>query len=160
MATAHLIHGYLGVGKSTFARQLESETGGIRLSPDDVMVTLFGHDPSVERFRESLHRVESLLDDLWPRILGAGVDVVLDFGFWRRHLRDAARTMAAEAGGDCKLYWVTCSDVVALARCLVRNGDLGDSIYIDENTFDLLKERFEPLGADESFELIETGDRS
>jgi predicted kinase len=32
MATAHLIHGFLGVGKTTFARQLEGRLPAIRFS--------------------------------------------------------------------------------------------------------------------------------
>jgi predicted kinase len=34
MATAHLIHGFLGAGKTTLARQLERELPAIRFGAD------------------------------------------------------------------------------------------------------------------------------
>jgi len=40
MPTAHLIHGYLGAGKTTFARQLERNIPAIRFSHDEWMVRL------------------------------------------------------------------------------------------------------------------------
>jgi tRNA uridine 5-carbamoylmethylation protein Kti12 len=42
MATAHLIHGFLGAGKTTFARQLERELRAIRFSQDEWMANLNG----------------------------------------------------------------------------------------------------------------------
>jgi predicted kinase len=35
MATAHLIHGFLGVGKTTLARRLEQMIPAIRFSHDE-----------------------------------------------------------------------------------------------------------------------------
>jgi len=35
MSAAHLIHGYLGAGKTTFARQLERDIPAIRFSHDE-----------------------------------------------------------------------------------------------------------------------------
>ena len=35
MAKATIIHGFLGVGKSTFSRKLEKETGATRLNVDE-----------------------------------------------------------------------------------------------------------------------------
>ena len=51
MPTAHLIHGYLGAGKTTFARQLERDIPAIRFSHDEWMVRLYGDDPPIERSR-------------------------------------------------------------------------------------------------------------
>ncbi len=34
-ATAHLLHGFTGAGKTTFARQLEAETGAVRFCQDE-----------------------------------------------------------------------------------------------------------------------------
>lgn len=42
MATAHLIHGFLGVGKTTFARQLEERLPAIRFSHDEWMARRYG----------------------------------------------------------------------------------------------------------------------
>ena len=81
MATAHLIHGFLGVGKTTFARQLEQRMPAIRFSQDEWMTRLYGDDPPVEHFAEFCRRVDEQIGEVWPRCLELGLDVVLDFGF-------------------------------------------------------------------------------
>jgi predicted kinase len=69
MATAHLIHGYLGVGKTTFAGQLGQRIPAIRFSHDEWMKRLYGDDPPVEHFEEFCQRVWEQLEEVWPRCL-------------------------------------------------------------------------------------------
>ena len=154
--TAYLIHGYLGAGKTTFALALARRTGALRYSPDDHMVERHGHDPPAAHFDAWLERIVAEQNLAWPQTLASGRDVVLDFGFWTRAWRDDARARAHAAGAETKLYFVHCSEAVARERCLQRNLDPGKSLYVSENTFDVLKARFEPLAADEPFELVET----
>jgi predicted kinase len=47
MPAAHLIHGFLGAGKTTFARELERNIPAIRFSHDEWMVRLYGIDPPI-----------------------------------------------------------------------------------------------------------------
>src|SRR5437867_3336376 len=96
MATVYLIHGYLCVGKTTIARQLEREHDAVRFSIDEWMIAFYGSNSPEEPWTRALFDqrfgyVQSLLDDVWPRLLDSGADVVLDFGLWRRADRDAAR---------------------------------------------------------------------
>ena len=42
MPTAHMIYGYLGVGKTTFASHLEARHGAVRFSNDEWMTRLYG----------------------------------------------------------------------------------------------------------------------
>jgi hypothetical protein len=69
MPTAHLIYGFLGVGKTTLARQLEHTVPAIRFSHDEWMTRLYGDDPPVEDFPEFCRRVSELLEQVWPRCL-------------------------------------------------------------------------------------------
>jgi predicted kinase len=149
MATAHLIHGFLGVGKTTFARELEQRIPAIRFSHDEWMTRLYGDDPPVDQFAEFYRRVCEQVEEVWPRCLELGLDVVLDFGFWSRRERDVVRTTAAAVGGDACLYRLTCPEDEAWRRIERRNTDLRGSLYIARNTFEILKDRFEPLAADE-----------
>ena len=80
MATAHLIHGFLGVGKTTLAQELEQTIPAIRFSHDEWMTRLYGDDPPVELFQEFCRRVSEQLEEVWSRCLELGVDVVLDIG--------------------------------------------------------------------------------
>ena len=84
-----------GSGKSTYARRLESE-GMVRLSFD------------VEMWRRGISSVplspdvrEEMEADLRARLLelvAAGTDVVVDFSFWSRRMRDDYRGLLAPTG--------------------------------------------------------------
>lgn len=158
MATAHLIHGFLGVGKTTFARRLERELPAVRYSPDEWMVRLHGIDPPADQFAQYLDGVFAIMNDHWPRVLACGTDVVLDFGFWTRIGRDEARQRAATVGASTRLYWLECSETAARVRCRSRNQDLRGSLFIADNTYDVLRARFQPLAPDEPCERIDTGE--
>ncbi len=156
MPTAHLIHGYIGAGKTTFAKKLTEEVNGVRFNPDEWMVRLYGEDPPADQFAERLERVFALLDDQWVRVVRCGVDVVLDYGFWSRASRDTARQRAASSGAACRLYALQCPEATARTRCRLRNASLLGSLYIADATFDSLKSRWEPLQVDEPHVVINT----
>jgi len=149
MATAHLIHGYLGAGKTTLARQLELSLPAIRFTHDEWMARLYGTDPPLEHFSEFYRRVSEQIGAVWPRCLELGLDVVLDLGFWSRSQRDETRAQIARIGAEVRLYRLSCSDEHAWQRIERRNADLNGSLFIARNTFEVLKGRFEPLANDE-----------
>jgi predicted kinase len=74
MATAHLIHGFLGVGKTTFARQLEQRIPAIRFSHDEWMARLYGDDPPVEHYAEFHRRVCEQIGEVERRCAVEAVD--------------------------------------------------------------------------------------
>jgi predicted kinase len=150
MATAHLLFGYLGAGKTTLARRLELEHRAVRFTPDEWMARLFGDDPPVETFSEKAAAVLELLEPLWTRCLSVGVDVVLDYGFWRRSERDQVRVLVEKLGASARLYRLACPDEEARRRIGARNEALHRSLYIAPATFDALKVCFEPLDEDEA----------
>jgi predicted kinase len=156
VATAHLIHGYLGVGKTTFAKRLELELPAVQFSHDEWMSRLFGDDPPVDRFAVLHGRVWDLMAEVWTRCLVLGIDVVLDLGFWTRAERDQVRDQVKAIGAAYRLYALTCPEAQAWARIETRNRDLGGSLLITHNTFEILKARFEPLADDE--EHLAVGD--
>jgi predicted kinase len=156
MATAHLIFGYLGVGKTTFAHDLALRVNGVLLSEDEWYLALYADGRRDHLDAELSQRLVAVLDNLWPQILRRGVDVVLDFGFWNRERRDHARASAANVGGQATLYWITCDDEVARERVTQRNNEPGASFQILGDAYEELRAKFEPLGADEQFELLDT----
>ena len=149
MATAHLVHGFLGVGKTSFAKQLERSLPAIRFTHDEWMARFYGTDPPPHLFEGHSRAITEQIDLLWPRCLELGVDVVLDLGFWSRKERDEAKARAAAHGAAVLLYRLNCPDHVARARIRARNEKLDGDLLITDATYDLLRKRFEPLAPDE-----------
>jgi predicted kinase len=149
MATAHLIHGFLGAGKTTFAKRLEAELSAVRFTHDEWMASLYGEDSSAELFASRHRKVWDLMQGTWARCLTLGVDVVLDLGFWTRAERDSVRSAAAAAGARHRLYELTCPEPDAWRRIAARNDNLQGSLLITRNTFESLRSRFQPLDDDE-----------
>jgi predicted kinase len=155
MPTAHLVHGFLGVGKTTFAKQLERRLPAIRFSHDEWMVRFYGTDPSADLFATYSRKVTDQISLLWPRCLELGVDVVIDAGLWSRTERDEARQRARACGADVMLYRVNCADHIARARLRARNASLDGDLLITDATYDLLKARFEPLDPEEERQEVQ-----
>jgi len=159
--TAHMIYGFVGAGKTTFAKILEKETGALRFSNDEWMIALYGDNPPAEKFADYHERVTKLLQEIAFKCLKADLDVIFDDGFWSRARRDEIRERIRKAGADFKLYHVKCTEEVMKQRTLKRTGfSEKGAFYIDKAAIETFKKRFEPLGADEEHIVIDNcGDR-
>ncbi len=161
MATLHLLHGLVGSGKTTFARQLERKIRAVRFTPDEWMIRLYGDRPPVETFQETLDRLYELIWEHAARVLQTGTDVILDGGFWSRASRDDARRRAAELGVSCRFYAINCPTDVARQRVLRRTAEMpAGAFWINEPAIDVLNRRVEPLGTDEEHITVNGGANS
>ena len=149
----HALHGFLGSGKTRLARQLESELPAMRFSSDEWMVTLYGQDPPEELFNIYRARVLAVMHSYWTRALELGLPVILDEGLWTRRERDGLRAEAAALGVPFILYALNTPEDVARQRVRRRNAEPG-SLFIAENTYDLLRPRFEALKQDEAHVVV------
>ena len=157
MTNLHLIYGFAGAGKTTFARKLEADISAIRFTHDEWMVKLYGYNPEEQKFSDYYNRISDLIWNLTMQLISLDRDVILDFGFWSRASRDEARCKAKIVNAEVKLYFVTCSEEVMRKRVAKRSNNLPtDSLWIDENAFELFKQRYEALGEDENYIVIET----
>lgn len=144
-----MLHGFLGVGKTTFAKRLEEEQRALRFSHDEWMTRLYGDNPPAEHFQDYARRVFQAMEGVWPRCLELGTNIILDFGLWSRSERMHIRALILRHGGEAVLYRLACPDDVAWTRIAQRNTRLSGSLYISPETYQALRARFEPLEMDE-----------
>jgi predicted kinase len=92
--TLFLTVGLPGTGKTTAARRLEVEQQALRLTKDEWVKALYGHEnpPSAQDV------IEGRLIEIALRVLELGSNVVLDYGLWGRDERSALRRAAADRG--------------------------------------------------------------
>ena len=94
VTTLLLMVGLPGAGKTTRAKEIEATHWGLRLTPDEWMIPLFG-DSDAGGKRDVL---EGRLVSVALRALRLGTSVVLDFGLWGRDERSALRWLARSLG--------------------------------------------------------------
>jgi len=121
-------------GKTTKAKELETELRAIRLTPDEWQVNLFGHDtldPDHDR-RHSL--IEDMLWQIAARVLSLGTNIILDFGFWAKEERDDYRSRARDLGARSEIVFMDVEEEELLKRVRMRNESLTNTIaYIPED---------------------------
>lgn len=157
MAVAHLIHGFIGSGKTTYAKKLEKELSALRFSIDEWITQLYGQNPPSDQFDEYHDRASAVIWQVAIRALQLGQDVILDFGFWSRSSRDEARDRIRQVGAQPVLYSVVCSEEAMKARTLARTAQMpGGALHIDKSAFDRLLPKFEPASIDEPHVIVRT----
>lgn len=100
MTTVHMICGYLGAGKTTFARKVEERERALRFSVDEMYLRLFADGPTYELDSAAMGRLLDVIEDHWTRAAVQGISVVLDLGFWNREFRERTRARAEELCGS------------------------------------------------------------
>jgi predicted kinase len=157
---ARIVIGFIGSGKTTFARKLEKETGAIRFTKDEWMVRLFGNTPPKDRFEEYDNKMASLARDMALKCLGAGISVIIDEGFWVKEQRDEIREKVKNVGAVPKLYYLEVPLEVMKSRTLRRTEEPPiDSFTIDEESFNHYWSFFQPPDKGEECTLIEASMR-
>lgn len=152
MAKVILVCGKICSGKSTYAEQVRVENHAALLSVDEITLALFGqhcgdkHDDYVERTQNYLFG-KSL------ELLGAGINVVLDWGFWKKEERDYAREFYRSRNIACELHYIDIGDGTWKERLLKRNSAVlsgeTSAYYVDENLAAKFGALFEAPGRDE-----------
>jgi len=150
-ATLHIIHGFLGAGKTTFSRKLSIEQNAEHLNPDEWCMKLFSKEDYEQHWEK---RFDETLNILWQKAiehLMNGTDVVFDMGFWDRASRDHAKAIAKKCDSDFKHYYIYAPDDVLKKRLLERSGKIAEN---NLQRFDEIKKHFFPPETDENAIII------
>ncbi|ANE44276.1 AAA family ATPase [Deinococcus puniceus] len=153
--TLTLLCGLPGSGKTTLARKLEIQGRTLRLSSDDWMVPLFGQHMPREVFDARLAAIRELQWELAARLLGLGLNVLLDDGFWRKAERDLYRSRAKQIGVPCQVIFLDVPLPELQRRLTVRNAVAeAGTFLIDAPALALFQSWFEPPSVDEPSVIV------
>lgn len=138
--------GRLCSGKSTYARKIADKTGAVILSIDELMIALFGHDAG-DKHDYYAERVKKYLYGKSAELIGAGTNVVLDWGFWQRNDRDKAREFYGARDIPYEFHYINVSDEVWRQRIEKRNAEIlagrSDDYFVDEGLAEKFRSMFE-----------------
>ncbi len=150
---AYIICGFIGAGKTSFARKLEKETGAIRITKDEWMIRIFGNKIiSSDKFEEYDHNITQLSRELALNIIKSGNDVIIDEGFWTKSQREEMKQKIIESGGKPLLYYVKCSLEDMRNRTINRSKKPSDDSFdINEEMFDKYLKYWQPPTIDENY---------
>jgi predicted kinase len=135
--TLHLVCGIPGAGKTTFAKQLETEFLALRLCPDEWMTAL-NVDLFDEVFRDKL---EQRLMLIAKNVLLQQGQVIIEFGSWARVEREHLLLLAQAAKAKAFLYWLDAPVSELARRIAVRQG--ADAAYLNESALQEISDRVE-----------------
>jgi predicted kinase len=128
------------------ARRLEDE-GLVRISFDG---EAWARGHRTMPLPESVHdEIEAELRSCLVQLVSAGRDVVLDFSFWSRAMREKWRAIVELLGVVPETYYVTTDRSTALARVRTRHGSDLDDFQLTEDIAGQYFDGFEPPTADE-----------
>ena len=152
---AYIICGFIGAGKTTFARKLEKETGAMRITKDEWMVKIFGNEiTSDKNFEKYDKKVTELAKHIAFKMLESGSDVIIDEGFWAKSQRDDLKKNILDMGAKPILYYVECPVEEMRERVVGRSKiPPEDSFEISGEMFDSYVKYWEPPMEDEEFIL-------
>ncbi len=117
--TLFLTIGLPGTGKTTTARRLEIAHSALRLTKDEWVKALYGH----ENPASAQDVIEGRLIQIGLRALELGIDVVLDYGLWSRDERSSLRQAAADLGALVEMHYLDLDPAEQRARLARRQGE-------------------------------------
>ena len=161
----HLVCGATGAGKSTYALELCSDIGGVHLSIDEWMVTLFWDDsPQPVEFEWTMERVNRCEAQMWAvaqQVTQYNIPAVLDLGFTTRDHRMKFVRLATESRLSVQLHFLDLPREERWQRVQTRNAAREESLgkgktvgkafqlEVDKEMFNFVEDMWEPPDDDE-----------
>ena len=150
--TVYLLCGFIGAGKTTFARALAARTGAVRITKDEWLIRLIGNDPTIAGYADWDRRIVALSRGVAFRLVATGIDVILDDGFWAKDERAAMRRRIEAMGADAVRYDLDTPLDTIRARVARRSADPPeDSFRIGGALPDAYLPYWQPPGDDEGY---------
>lgn len=155
MATAYLIVGNVGAGKSTYANTLSTEMDAEIFANDEWMSTLFMMDmpdpPEYNWALERTRRIEAQILDVSLKFLGRDINVILDLGFFAKEQRQRVTDFYSSHGIHATTCYLDVDKDTRWQRVNVRNTLKTETFQfpVSKETFDFCETIFEPMDEEE-----------
>jgi predicted kinase len=152
--TVYVICGFIGAGKTTFAKKLEAETGAVRITKDEWSISLIGNDPTIEGYAEWDSKIIELSRNVAFQLAQKEIDVIIDEGFWEKDQRAEMRRRIDAIGAKAILCYLD-TPVDTIRERVVRRNEIPtkDSFQISRELLDHYLKSWEPLTEDEDYVL-------
>ena len=147
MATIHLIHGFMGFGKTTLAKELVKKYHAKHFCIDHIMLEKYGRTP--KDFQKAFQETDNAIWQETEKCIQKGQDVILDYGFWERKTREEVQKKALKITPHILWHQLICDINVAKKRVLKRTQENPDELFIDEACFNDRLKRYQPITDDE-----------
>lgn len=146
MAKVMLICGKIASGKSFYCRRLMKRAPALLLSVDEVTQRVFDKDLGRDHDRIS-GKIRGYLLDKAVEAVRLGVNVVLDWGFWRKADREECAVFFQERGVATEWHYIEVGEDVWRMNIARRNAAVlageDESYYVDEELLEKLRKAFE-----------------
>ncbi len=152
MAMVIMTCGKICSGKSTYAEEMRKKYKGVLLSVDEITLALFGQHTG-DKHDEYVARAEEYLFHKSLEILENGIDVILDWGFWTKAERIAAKEFYDSRNIRSEFHYTDIAEDEWLRRLDKRNKAVlsgeASAYYVDENLAKKFGSIFEKPDEDE-----------
>jgi len=152
MAKVILICGKICCGKTTYSERIREKENAVILSVDEIMLSIFGQHAG-DKHDEYANNTQKYLFDKSIEFVNAGVNVILDWGFWTKINRKKAREFYKAQGIEVEFHYIDICDEIWKQRLDYRNKqvELGQTsaYFVDENLANKFASIFEVPDKDE-----------
>jgi predicted kinase len=151
MAKVIILCGKIASGKSYYANSLRNRTKAVILSVDELMLRL-SNNCLGSRHDDVASRCENYFYSLAEQIVGSGLDVIIDFGYWSKAEREQAKAYFNMRRIGVELHYINIPEKKRLEQLSQRNnmlqsieqGNHGERVYlIGEELRQRLDSKFE-----------------
>jgi len=150
----YLICGFIGAGKTTFAKKLEEKTGAVRITKDEWSISLIGNDPTIDGYAEWDTKIIELSRNVAFQLAEKGIDVIMDEGFWEKETRDKMKRRIDAIGAKTVMYYVETPIETIRERVVGRNNNImKDSFKISPEMLDNYLMNWQPPSEEENYIL-------
>ena len=143
----------MGFGKTTFSKRLAQQLPAVCLTHDEFMVDIYGRNVSDAEFHANYQKIDDMLWKLAAKIIQAGGNVIMDYGFWKKEVRKQVQKRAQAITPNIIWHQLTCDIDVAKARVLKRTRENEAELFIDESCFNEKLKQYEPISPDEGLNV-------